>query len=153
LYPDEQGTLWLKLDSGEQYQLGEATRKVSYEELWHRLEPQADTAELRRKARSTLALLQASSIKEIAEWQWRLALPLIAFFLPLLALRLGYQQPGRSDYTRIWIALAVYLSIFLLTSGLRTAVENDQLAPNPGMFIMPPLLLIGYLLALRWSMK
>jgi lipopolysaccharide export system permease protein len=153
LYPDEQGTLWLKLDSGEQYRLGESTRKVAYQELWHRLEPQEDTAELRRKARSTLALLQASSIKEIAEWQWRLALPLIAFFLPLLALRLGYQQPGRSGYTRIWIALAVYLSIFLLTSGLRTAVENDQLAPNPGMFILPPLLLIGYLLTLRWSSR
>lgn len=153
LYPDEDGQLWLKLDSGEQYLMGEATRKVAFEELWHRLEPEEDTAELRRKARSTAVLLQGTSIKEIAEWQWRLALPLIAFFLPLLALRLGYQQPGRSGYTRIWIALGVYLAIFLMTSGLRTAVENDQLAPNPGMFLMPPLLLIGYLMTLRWSAR
>lgn len=153
LHTDEEGQFWLQLERGEEYRLGSAARRVAFEELWHRLEPREETAELRRKARSTLALLGATSVKEIAEWQWRLALPLIAFFLPLLALRLGTQPPGQSGYGRIWLALGVYLGIFLLTSGLRTAVENDQLAPNPGMFLMPPLLLAFYIVTLRWSAR
>jgi len=153
LHQDENGQFWLQLEQGEEYRLGSATRRVAFDELWHRLEPQEDTAELRRKARSTAALLAATSVKEIAEWQWRLALPLIAFFLPLLALRLGFQKPGQSGYTRIWLALGVYLAIFLLTSGLRTAVENDQLAPNPGMFLMPPVLLAAYVATVRWAAR
>jgi lipopolysaccharide export system permease protein len=150
LRPDESGQFWLQLVGGEEYRLGPAVRTVTFDELWHRLEPRQETTELRRKARSTLVLLNATGNKDIAELQWRLALPLIAFFLPLIALRLGYQQPGRSGYTRIWLALAVYLGIFLLTSALRTAVENDQITPNPGMFLMPPLLLAVYVAMVRW---
>jgi lipopolysaccharide export system permease protein len=150
LRPDESGRLWLQLLHGEEYRLGPAVRTVTFEELWHRLEAREETAELRRKARSTAVLLSATGNKEIAELQWRLALPLVAFFLPLIALRLGFQHPGRSGYARIWLALTVYLGIFLLTSGLRTAVENDQIAPNPGMFLLPPLLLAAYVAMLRW---
>jgi len=150
LQQDESGNFWLQLVEGEEYRLGPAVRTVHFAELWHRLEPREDSAGLRRKARSTAMLLQATANKDIAELQWRLALPLIAFFLPLIALRLGYQHPGRSGYTRIWIALGVYLGIFLATSGLRTAVENDQIAPNPGMFLLPPMLLAAYLAMLRW---
>jgi lipopolysaccharide export system permease protein len=150
---DENGQLWLKLDQGEQYSLSAENRVVTFAELWRRLEVPADTRGLRRKARATALLLGATSNKDIAELQWRLALPLIAFFLPLIALRLGYQAPGRSGYGRIWIALAVYLLIFLLTSALRTAVENDQLAPNPGLFLMPPLLLAFYLAIQRWPRR
>ena len=133
--------------------LSAENRVVTFAELWHRLEVPADTRGLRRKARATALLLGATSKKDIAELQWRLALPLIAFFLPLIALRLGYQAPGRSGYGRIWMALAVYLLIFLLTSALRTAVENDQLAPNPGLFLMPPLLLVFYLAIQRWPRR
>lgn len=150
---DEGGELWLELANGEEYRLGPETRRVSFGELWYHIEQPRETTSLRRKALSTAVLLKASSIKEIAELQWRLALPMIAFFLPLIAMRLGYQPPGVSGYGRIWLALGVYLGVFLLTSALRTAVENDQLAPSPGMFLMPPLLLIVYLISSRWAAR
>jgi lipopolysaccharide export system permease protein len=149
----DEAQLWLKLEDGEEYRLGAAPRRVAFGELWHRLEPEAEAVELRRKARSTAQLLAATSVKEIAELQWRLVLPLVAFLLPLIALRLGYQQPGASGYGRIWAALAVYLGVFLVTSALRTAVENEQLDPRPGMFLLPPALLGAYLLMLRWPAR
>ncbi len=146
---DAEEQMWLRLEQGEQYQLAAENRVVTFAELWHRVEEPPVSTELRRKAMDTVMLLGATTVKEIAELQWRFALPLIAFFLPLIALRLGYQHPGSSGYGRIWLALAIYLGIFMLTSGLRTAVENDQLAPNPGLFLMPPVLLLFYLAILR----
>jgi len=150
---DQDGEMWLKLTNGEEYRLGSENRSVAFAELWHHIEQKSEPTGLRRKALSTALLLNADSVKEIAELQWRLALPLIAFFLPLIALRLGYQRPGSSGYSRIWLALGIYLAVFLLTSALRTAVENDQLAPTPGMFLMPPLLFVLYLVSTRWSWR
>ncbi len=62
----------------------------------------------KRRASPTRDLVVATSPKERAELQWRICLPVIAFFMALIAVEISRALPGSSPYPRFIAGIAVY---------------------------------------------
>jgi len=102
----------------------------------------------RRRAATTAELAASEGPKEIAELQWRLLLPVTAFFMTLVAIELARALPGSSPYPRFIAGLVTYAAIFNLAAVGRTWVENGQVGALPGM-LWVPLVSAAVLLLLR----
>lgn len=75
-------------------------------------EPTADSDKL--EALPTLALWGQSEAMARAELQWRLATPLVAIVLGLMAMPLGRGEPRQARYGRLLAALLVYVNAMIL---------------------------------------
>ena len=91
----------------------------------------------KRRASPTRDLVVATSPKERAELQWRISLPVIAFFMALIAIEISRALPGSSPYPRFVAGIAVYALVFNVAAAGRTWVENGQVAQIPGMLWVP----------------
>jgi lipopolysaccharide export system permease protein len=60
-------------------------------------------------AQPTAALLASSDLKRQAQLQWRLAMPLMCIVLTVLAVPLARLKPRQGRYSRVWLAVVVYL--------------------------------------------
>jgi lipopolysaccharide export system permease protein len=109
-------------------------------------DPRSGTISSQRRAMSTADIASSDNPKEIAEFQWRLTLPFIAFFMTLIALELARGAPGSSPYPRIVFGLVVYAALFNLAAVARTWVENGQVQAAPGMLWVPPVAALAYVI-------
>ncbi|MCX7033821.1 MAG: LPS export ABC transporter permease LptF [Arenimonas sp.] len=75
-------------------------------------EPDAGSDDL--EARSTLQLLARTDANARAELHWRIATPLMALVLGVLALPLGRGEPRQARYGRILAALLIYVNAMAL---------------------------------------
>lgn len=107
------GYRFLRLMDGVRYDLradGRGYEVTEYDELVIRttltpaLAPQPEES-----ARSTGALLASGDLRDQAELQWRLAMPISALILMLLAIPLSRADPRAARYANLIIALPVYL--------------------------------------------
>ncbi|MFY2763290.1 LPS export ABC transporter permease LptF [Arenimonas sp. MALMAid1274] len=73
-----------------------------------------DTGADELEARPTLQLLAQSDAPARAELHWRLATPLMALALGLLALPLGRGEPRQARYGRMLAALLIYVNAMVL---------------------------------------
>lgn len=73
-----------------------------------------DTGEDELEARPTRQLIAQADAPARAELHWRLALPLMALVLGLLALPLGRGEPRQARYGRILAALLIYVNAMAL---------------------------------------
>lgn len=89
----------------------------------------------RRKAETTRNLSRSSQPKDIAEYQWRLTTPLATILLALIAVPLGRSAPREPRFRSFFIALAVYIALFSITSVMRTWIEQERLSANPGLWL------------------
>ncbi len=138
---DATGRQRVELQRGISYVVSETTRsdKVSeFETLvyYASAEPTSDIANKRRAA-PTRSLLGAENSKERAELQWRFCLPVIAFFMTLIAAEIARTRPNASAYPRLFMGIGVYALIFNLAAVGRTWLENDQVGQFPGMLWVP----------------
>jgi len=76
--------------------------------------PEAETGPASLESRPTLELLRATSLKERAELHWRIALPVMAVALTLLAVPLSRLRPRQGRYSRVWVAVVIYFIYFNL---------------------------------------
>ncbi|MFU8813697.1 MAG: LptF/LptG family permease [Pseudomonadales bacterium] len=102
----------------------------------------------KRRARSTWDLAGATGLRDIAEFQWRLTMPGIAFLVSLVAIELGRLRPKQSPYTRFAVAIVIYALVFNLSSITTTAVEQGMLPTFPGVYTAL-LAMLAFYLALR----
>jgi lipopolysaccharide export system permease protein len=151
--PDAANRQTLEFLDGTSYQLNfrdESETATTFGRLVYQTdrgtEPQDNN---HRRAKTTGTLLGSEDLKDIAEWQWRVNLPLVSFMLALFATQLGRLQPRQTPYVRFGIALVVYVAVFNLTSIVTTAVESAQLPPAPGVFTITLLMLLGYAITSR----
>ncbi|MDH3991826.1 MAG: LPS export ABC transporter permease LptF [Gammaproteobacteria bacterium] len=99
----------------------------------------------RRKAETTLNLSRSEEPKDIAEYQWRITTPLATVLLALIAVPLSRSAPRESRFRNFAIALIVYVSLFSMTSVLRTWIEQARLGAFPGLwtaYVIEGLLLV-----------
>jgi lipopolysaccharide export system permease protein len=75
-------------------------------------EPEAEADKL--EAVATPALWRQDAAPARAELNWRLATPLVALVLGLLALPLGRGEPRQARYGRLLAALLVYINAMIL---------------------------------------
>ena len=83
-------------------------------------------------ATGTVALVQASSPPARAELAWRIAAPVTALVLVLLALPLARQTPREPRYGRLLIAILCYFLYYSVLSLARSLIGQDKLhGPAP----------------------
>jgi lipopolysaccharide export system permease protein len=120
-------------------------RITRFERLVYRAQRTPSDPQSRRRARATVDLATATAPKDLAEFQWRLAMPMIAFLVALMAIELGRLRPKQSPYSRFAIAIVVYALVFNVSSVTTSAVENELLPRYPGVFTAVLLMLAAYL--------
>jgi lipopolysaccharide export system permease protein len=139
----------IELESGHGYWLADDGTGLDREAAFNKLiyfaqPPDEPTKALGRRARSTLELSTSTVPRDIAEFQWRFTMPLIALFVTMIATRLGRVLPGRSPYPRFAAGIVLYAVVFNLGTLARTWVEAGVVGPIPGLFWVPALLAGAY---------
>lgn len=95
-----------------------------------RIEPGSTDAE----GMSLGRLLERGQPKHIAEFQWRISLPIACFLLALAALPLSQTTPRKGRYGKIAIALLLYLAYSNMLVFARDMVEEGTVPAAVGMW-------------------
>ena len=96
--------------------------------------PEAETGPASLESRPTLDLLRATSLKERAELHWRIALPVMAVALTLLAVPLSRLRPRQGRYSRVWVAVVIYFIYVSLASAAKVWIERGTLPEALGLW-------------------
>jgi lipopolysaccharide export system permease protein len=82
---------------------------------------------------STPALLANPTKDNLAEFAWRMGLPLIAINLMLLAIPLSYQNPRRSRTINLVMAVLIYLTYSNLLNVVQSWIEQGKMSFGVGL--------------------
>ena len=144
---------WLTLNNGQRYEgiVGQHKYNVAQFERYevHIANREVENKKRRAEALPTLALLGGNDPKYIAELQWRIAIPLSIFFLTFVAVPMAIVNPREGRYSKLFYALLLYLTYFLLLSTSKSFIEDGYM---PILTIWPVQIIfwgIGYLLHLK----
>lgn len=149
LPPDADRRQRVELNEGTSYwvQRPRGDRSSQFTQLTYVSDPVEEADPLaKRRARSTLALLDSAIPKEVAELQWRISMPLVALFVTLIGAELTRAHPSASVYSRYLLGIVTYALAFNIAAMGRTWVENGLVGALPGMYWVPALTMIAYLL-------
>lgn len=124
-------------------------RVTRFDRLVYRVQRPPSDALTKRRARPTAELASATEPKDVAEFQWRLCMPMISFLVALMAIELGRLRPKQSPYARFALAIVLYAVVFNLSSITTSAVENALLPPFPGVYTAVLLMIGGYFVLRR----
>lgn len=94
----------------------------------------------KRKAAETFELAHSDNAGDIAEFQWRLAIPLTTIMFALLAVPLSHTLQGQGRHARVIRAIIVYSLFFNIFGIARNLVEQAQVPAIPGIwwfYILP----------------
>ncbi len=138
------GYRFLRLFDGYRYDLGTDARHFDitrYEELVIRapLEGTGGGSSQDHNL-SALALARSSDPEDAAELQWRIASPVSAFLLVLLAIPLSRISP-RGQYAKLLVAIALYLGYSQLLGIVKKWVANGVWPTLPGTWAVHALCL------------
>ena len=98
------------------------------------------------------ALWPATTAAEFREWHWRLAAPVAALVLGLLAVPLAVRLPRQGRFGSLVVALIIYLFYSNAIHGGLLWVEQRELSAGPGLWPLHALLaaVMLLLLARQW---
>ncbi|MDH3995257.1 MAG: LPS export ABC transporter permease LptF [Gammaproteobacteria bacterium] len=113
---------------------GQQDMTLEFDHLIVRLANEEALERYRRKAETTLNLAQSDEPKDIAEFQWRVTTPLATLLLALMAVPLARSAPRESRMRNVLIAVGIYVGLFVMTSVVRTAIEQGRLGELPGLW-------------------
>ncbi|MGB5260373.1 MAG: LPS export ABC transporter permease LptF [Gammaproteobacteria bacterium] len=108
----------------------------------------AEVVEL-REATPTRELLNSSDPMDIAELQWRLALPVSVIALLLLAVPLCRTSPRQSRYGRLVIAVPIFIIYFNLLGTAKVWVGRGVIPVAVGLWWVPLIPALLTLMLLR----
>lgn len=104
--------------------------------------PVANEGVLYHRTMPTIRLWQHPDPGNLAELQWRLAIPLSALLLALLAVPLSQVSPRQGRYGHLFIAVMICVFYFNLLTMSKRWVAKGQLSPMIGLWWVQILLLI-----------
>ena len=131
----------------------------------YQLQIREQEVEHRRRKLSSLStpelLQQQHDPEAIAEWHWRIAIPLSIVLLAIIAVPLSRVNPRQGKFGRLLPALGLYLGYYMLLIVSRSALENSQMPGWLGMwwihlavFVMGLMLLLQqHQVVRRWQRK
>jgi lipopolysaccharide export system permease protein len=97
----------------------------------------------------TAVLLHSANLKDRAELQWRMSMPLMALVLTVLAVPLARLRPRQGRYARVGFAILLYLVYSNLLSGARVWMEHGTVPQALGLWWVHALLLAVVLLLIN----
>lgn len=135
---DDPNTRMLVLHEGRRYEGVPGTpdfRVVEFLEhgIPYRL-PSLEPPNPRPRAMSFARLWASNELQHIAEWQWRLSVPISTILLALLAVPLARSRPREGRYGRISIGLLVFIIYFNLLSAAKAWTEEATISPELGLW-------------------
>ncbi|MGH1538092.1 MAG: LPS export ABC transporter permease LptF [Gammaproteobacteria bacterium] len=86
--------------------------------------------------KSTRELLQTNKLADIAEFQWRISVPIAAILLVLLAFPLSVSNPRQGRFAGLAIAIVIYLIYSNLLIVSENWVADGKFSAMPGMFVV-----------------
>lgn len=84
------------------------------------------------RAMTVVDLLQSRQLEHIAEFQWRVGVPLATIMLAILAVPLSRSQPREGRYGRLAIGLLVFIIYLNLLSASKAWIEQETISPALG---------------------
>src|SRR5690606_2216311 len=96
--------------------------------------PELSEGRRRVEAVPTQALIASRSLADRAELHWRIALPIMAITLTLLAVPLSRLRPRQSRYARVWLAVLIYFLYSNLASAGRVWIERGVVPERIGLW-------------------
>ena len=151
---DESGAEYLLLEDGYRYEgiPGNADFKIiRYAQHAVRIEPKDAAPALRKqRARPTRELIGSDDKVAIAELQWRASMPLSVLFLSLLSVPLSRTSPRQGKYSKLFVAVLIYLIYSNLLGVANTWLAQGRLPPLLGMWwVHLAMLLVTWLMFVR----
>jgi lipopolysaccharide export system permease protein len=146
------GYRFLRLFDGHRYDLGadgKGVEMTAYDELVIRTPLAEPIPEDRQNhGLSALELARSSDPENAAELQWRIASPVAAFLLVLLAIPLSQIGPRWGYYTKLLVAIGLYLAYGQLLAMVKKWVANGVWPTIPGTWLVHALCLATALVLL-----
>jgi lipopolysaccharide export system permease protein len=142
---DDPNTRFLVLHDGRRYEGVPGTssfRVMEFAEhgIPYRL-PGVEDPELEPKAMGTARLLASSDPLHVAEFHWRVGIPLATLILALVAVPLSRSQPRQGRYGRLAIGLLVFFIYFNLLSAGKAWLEQSTVPGSVGLWWVHGLML------------
>ena len=153
-YKDEKGRNFILFEQGQLYE-GEPGRPdfriTRYEKKGIYMPDTKSTRQIsRRQSIETSKLWGSDRANNIAEFHWRISLPIAAFLMAILALPLSYTTPRKGRYSKLALAILIYLIYSNLLGIGETWIEKREVAPWVGLWWVHGL---AVLLIIYWWAK
>ncbi len=155
----ETGQRYLILVNGTRYEgiPGQANfRIIQFEQHAVRIDTQHSYRDPRLRAIPSSELFGSDSLKEVAELQWRLAIPFSVIPLALLAVPLSRTSPRQGRYSRLFSAILIYIIYANMLGVARTWLEKGETPQVLGLWWVHGLMLlyvafeVGRQSGIRW---
>ncbi len=135
---DDPNVRMLVLHNGRRYEGVPGTlqfRVVEFVEhgIPYRL-PSLQPPDPRPRAMKFLDLMRSSELEHVAEFQWRIGIPLSTVILAFLAVPLSRTQPRSGRYGRIAIGLLVFIIYLNMLSAAKAWIEQAAISPVLGIW-------------------
>jgi lipopolysaccharide export system permease protein len=86
--------------------------------------------------RGTREILQSNAPKDLAEFQWRCAMPIALMLLAMIAIPLAKVQPRQGRYAKFLPAVLIYMLYYNLLTVVRRYIANGTFPSFPGMWVV-----------------
>lgn len=96
--------------------------------------PSVKTSAPRPRAMAFLELMRSDEPEHVAEFQWRLGVPLSTIILAILAVPLSKSQPREGRYGRLAIGLLVFIIYLNMMSAAKAWIEQSTISPALGIW-------------------
>ncbi|VAW56068.1 Lipopolysaccharide export system permease protein LptF [hydrothermal vent metagenome] len=137
-YKDEKGRRFILFKNGQLYkgEPGKANFRITRYEKKGVYVPEQERVQQvsRKKAVSTAQLWNSDRTDYRAELHWRLSLPIGAFLLSVLALPLSYTTPRKGRYSKLALAILIYLIYSNLLGIGQSWVEKESVPEWLGLW-------------------
>lgn len=151
---DNSGAQIMQLEQGRRY-AGDVKSPAFEITEFDRYQLQIREQEVEQRRRKlgslpTAELYNMDSSEAIAEWHWRIAIPLSIPILALIAVPLSRVNPRQGKFGRLLPALLLYLAYYSLLIIARSALEDGKIPAALGMWWLHlSALLLGIVLIMR----
>ncbi len=135
---DETGSRFLVLESGDRFGVTPGEHRaehLSFERYIMRLGLSGDRRELdAMEYQNTAALWQNGGPAAMAQWQWRVGLPLMVFVLGLMAQPLSRVNPRQGRFAKLLPAVFLYVAYLSLLLAAIDAIGSGALPAALGVW-------------------
>ena len=137
-FTEKNGDNFLLMQDGRRYQGTRGTAEYSTTEF-KKYAIRVEAAEAQRtppstQSKSSRELIQNKNSTNIAELQWRLAMPISAFILALLAIPLSALDPRAGRSTNFALALVIYIIYNNFLSIIQAWIAQDKISSVIGLW-------------------
>ena len=134
----ENGDNFLLLEKGRRYEGKPNSAEISTTEF-ERYAIRVETKEVAREpnttdAQSTQELIGSETLRDQAELQWRLAIPLSTIILVLLAIPLSFVDPRAGRSLNLIFALLIYIIYNNMLSIFEAWITQGKISPIIGLW-------------------